>query len=356
MLCLQVKEETDNTLETVLKTTVWQLIDTSTVGGIETHVLHLSRSLQQYDIANQVVQVKRYGKHPVFDAVDNSDITMIHCNGIKDVIVRCLQYQPNVIHAHGAKACLIAKLLRVVSLQTVVCTYHTGETGVGLQGIYDRLNQWTAFIGQSIAVSDLIARKLKGACQRIDNFIPMPSRTLSRVNGVSYAFVGRLSHEKGPDRFVEIAKYHPQSSFSIFGQGPMLAAIKPELSSNVTLYTNVNCMNNYWIGIELLCITSREEGLPLVAIEAMARGICVVAFPVGGLPSLIQHNVNGFLLTSQSVVEFSDFIQHFKSLTTADKNRIGLNARNTIFNQYSTDAIVPQIVATYRDAEMEYAQ
>lgn len=338
-----------------MKTTVWQLIDTSTVGGIETHVLHLSRALQQHDINNQVVQIKSYGEHPVFDAAENQDVNVLRCNGIKDVIKRCLKEQPDVIHAHGAKACLIAKFLRVISFQHIVCTYHTGETGVGLQGLYDRLNQWSAFIGQSVAVSDLIAGKLFGSCHRIDNFIPMPKQTLSSVNDLTYAFVGRLSHEKGPDRFVELAKYQPESAFSLFGRGPLLEAIKPELSDNISLHTNVNCMDDYWAGIELLCITSREEGLPLVAIEAMARGICVATFPIGGLPSLIKHNENGFLLTSQSVEEFSDFIDYFKALSAEDKNRIGLNARKTIREQYSTEAIVPQVLATYSSNEMEYA-
>jgi len=338
-----------------LKTTVWQLIDTSTVGGIETHVLHLSRALQQHNINNQVVQIKSYGDHPVFDAAENADIDVIRCHGIKDTLKRCLKEQPDVIHAHGAKACLIAKFLRAISFQTIVCTYHTGETGVGLQGMYDRLNQWSAFIGQAVAVSDLIASKLLGSAHRIDNFIPMPKQTLASAEQQSYAFVGRLSHEKGPDRFVALAKEHEESAFSLFGRGPLLEELKPQLPENVTLHDNVNCMDDYWSGIELLCITSREEGLPLVAIEAMARGICVATFPVGGLPTLINHHENGFLLTSQSVEEFAEFISYFKALSSEEKNRIGLNARKTIREQYSTDAIVPQVIDTYITKTMEYA-
>ena len=130
---------------------VWQLLDSSSIGGIETHVVHLSRELKALRIPNQIVRLKSYGHHPVFDSQENRDLDSHCCSGIMDLIRLCVTTKPKVIHAHGTKACLVAKFLRVFTQQKIICTYHTGETGVGLQGIYDRLNQLTAFIGHSIA-------------------------------------------------------------------------------------------------------------------------------------------------------------------------------------------------------------
>jgi glycosyltransferase involved in cell wall biosynthesis len=46
----------------------------------------------------------------------------------------------------------------------------------------------------------------------------------------------------------------------------------------------------------LLNLQSREEPLPLAAIEAMRAGCLVLASPVGGYPEIIRHGHNGFLV------------------------------------------------------------
>jgi glycosyltransferase involved in cell wall biosynthesis len=49
-------------------------------------------------------------------------------------------------------------------------------------------------------------------------------------------------------------------------------------------------------GARALIIPSRSEGLPRVVIEAFAAGVPVVASRVGGLPELVEHDVNGLLV------------------------------------------------------------
>jgi glycosyltransferase involved in cell wall biosynthesis len=47
---------------------------------------------------------------------------------------------------------------------------------------------------------------------------------------------------------------------------------------------------------DILALTSRFEGLPLVVLEAMAAGIPVVATRVGGTEEAVRHGITGLLV------------------------------------------------------------
>ncbi len=52
--------------------------------------------------------------------------------------------------------------------------------------------------------------------------------------------------------------------------------------------------------VDLLIFPSLAENLPLVPLEAMACGVCVVASNIGGIPEIINHSQNGFLFNNES--------------------------------------------------------
>jgi glycosyltransferase involved in cell wall biosynthesis len=60
---------------------------------------------------------------------------------------------------------------------------------------------------------------------------------------------------------------------------------------------------------DLVVLTSRSEGIPLVLMEAMAHGRLVLAPAITGIPELIQHGKNGFLYESESILDFLDSVR-----------------------------------------------
>lgn len=56
---------------------------------------------------------------------------------------------------------------------------------------------------------------------------------------------------------------------------------------------------------DVLCLPSLNEGLPNVALEAMACGLPVVASRVGGLPEIVQEDGNGILVPPKRPAELA---------------------------------------------------
>jgi len=332
---------------------IWQLVDSKSIGGIETHIVHLFRALKKYEVTTTIVQLRNFGSHPVFHAKSNKDLETSSCDSISEIFERVKVESPDLIHAHGTIACLFAKYIKLRYGVPVVCTYHSGEINLNAYGIYEWLNQKTAFFGKSIAVSKKISRRLIGKTLVVENFIPAPKYTPPGHNNGEIAFVGRLSHEKGPERFIKLAEALPNEKFSIYGNGPMLESLEDTRPINTLIRTDVSSMDNHWQNIKILCITSRSEGLPLVALEAMANGVCVLSFDVGGLPELITDSVNGFIVKDQNLAAMESALKSISKMPTNEFNAVSNRAITTIRARYSSHAILPKILSSYPESIQE---
>jgi glycosyltransferase involved in cell wall biosynthesis len=62
---------------------------------------------------------------------------------------------------------------------------------------------------------------------------------------------------------------------------------------------------------DIFCLPSFSEGLPLVLIEAMARGVAVIATNVGGTSELVTHDQTGLLIPRDDVTALATAIQRF---------------------------------------------
>ena len=101
-----------------------------------------------------------------------------------------------------------------------------------------------------------------------------------------------------------------------------------------------------WPQIDLLIIPSRYEGLPMAALEAMVRGIPVIATAVGNLPQLVDHGSNGYIAQSES--ELNTNLSAWLALSSADKEIMSAKARQRVIDDYSPQAVIPQLLNCYR--------
>jgi len=102
----------------------------------------------------------------------------------------------------------------------------------------------------------------------------------------------------------------------IVGDGPEQVAlsrqiIKLGLHGRVHLVGHVPhaSVSDYYRHADLVVMTSRSEGIPVVLMEAMSHGKLVLAPNITGIPELVEHQKTGFLYDTGSRASFVSFVR-----------------------------------------------
>ena len=199
---------------------VWLAIDARQVGGIEVHITHLASDLLARGLEVTIVLVADHGMTPFVALRKQQGLPYRVCRNSRD-FVRVLARQPGfvLLHTHGYKAGILGRLTAWCSGKPVVSTFHSGDEGEGWLKFYSWLDRITARFAKCIAVSEPIARRLPVPSTVISNFVPLPAAPAA-VAGNRIAFVGRLSPEKGPQAFCQLAALCPGGGFSPLWRRP----------------------------------------------------------------------------------------------------------------------------------------
>lgn len=126
-------------------------------------------------------------------------------------------------------------------------------------------------------------------------------------------FVGALRHEKSVETLIGAVGLLQERGFSVYlhivGDGPQRQMLEREAMASLIpdtwcfhgFETNPEVLHRYYTQADLFVLSSVSEGLGRVLLEAMARGVPVVATRVGGVPDTVQHEQNGLLVPPRDV-------------------------------------------------------
>jgi glycosyltransferase involved in cell wall biosynthesis len=108
--------------------------------------------------------------------------------------------------------------------------------------------------------------------------------------------------------------------------------------------TGHQALQRYYSASTVTAVPSREDNMPLTAMEAQSCGRPVVAFNSGGLPDIVQHERTGFLADAYQPDSLAD------GLIAALENREhwGQNAREHAMHTWSTERISQQYQNLYQ--------
>ena len=188
------------------------------------------------------------------------------------------------------------------------------------------------------------------------NPLPVGHAPRSRLDTGVIVAAGRLVREKQFGKliaaFAEIADQIPGWRLRIFGDGPQRPELRRlvrahQLWDRVELPGSTTDMRSEWAKASISALTSRAEGFPLVAQEAMAAGVPVASFDCAAGPrEIIEHEVNGLLVAPDSVPGMAAALLR---LATDDQLRSKLGAGAELSTRrYAPDVLAQQWVEIFK--------
>ncbi|GII30336.1 glycosyltransferase family 4 protein [Planotetraspora mira] len=145
----------------------------------------------------------------------------------------------------------------------------------------------------------------------IPNALPALGGGRASLEGRSAVAIGRLDRVKGFDLLIAawrmVADRHPEWNLRIFGSGPWLGGLAAQieeagLEDKVFLMGRTDRVGEELCRAGMFVLSSRSEGRPMVLLEAMSKGLPVVAFDCPTGPAeMIDDRVDGRLVPAEDV-------------------------------------------------------
>ncbi len=166
-----------------------------------------------------------------------------------------------------------------------------------------------------------------------------------RPNRVGY--LGRLDEEKGVDVLVDVVEHlNDEVEFVFIGDGALRTQIEDRLgdridsgSVEVTGWVDHEDVPEHLNSLRLLVMTSRTEGVPTTALEAMACGTPVAATPIGGIPDVVRDGETGYLLDSEAAPE--NWATRIEEVVEGEElERVSESCREFVVDNYSFEVVV----------------
>ena len=155
----------------------------------------------------------------------------------------------------------------------------------------------------------------------VPNVIPEPAKCeiVKKDDKFHLLFLGLINDQKGIFDLIKAFKTHKEQLngrcvLHVGGNGQVerfnneIAANQLEDLINYEGWVDAASKHNLFCSCDALILPSYIEGLPLSILEAMSYRKPVVSTPVGGIPSMIEDGVNGFLVPAGDGSAFIDRI------------------------------------------------
>jgi glycosyltransferase involved in cell wall biosynthesis len=296
-------------------------------------------------------------------------------------------YKPDIVHTHAAKSGAIGRLAaQACKVPVVVHTFH-GHVFHSYftplrSKIFVKTEKYLASKSSGIiAISDLQERELssiyKIAPTEKITIIPLgfnlekfqvdqdqkrrEFRTEYQLqpNEIAIGIIGRLVRVKNHQMFLRViekvlAVIPSGVRFFIIGDGDIRAGLTNQLDkynvphtfypeqpivAPVTFTSWLLEMDQVYAGLDIVALTSFNEGTPVSIIEAQAAEKPVVSTDVGGVKDILQENISGFVTPVDDDDNFTKYLLQLIGDASLRKE-MGVAGRKNVSTRYSFQRLV----------------
>jgi len=291
--------------------------------------------------------------------------------------------KPHIVHTHTATAGLLGRLAaRLAGVPVILHTFH----GHVLRGYFGPLrSKALVWMERFLArLSDCIVTVSEGQRRELAGYgiAPLEKITvvplgfeleallaceshrgeLRRELGLAYenkliGIVARLVPIKNHRLFLRAAKVvaeaMPQAGFLVVGDGELreeLEAYARDLGlDGRVLFTGWRRdLPRLYADLDVVALTSINEGTPVSLIEAMAAGVPVVATGVGGVPDVVVDGETGHLVEAGDVKGMAEAI--IELLRDPEKAReMGQEGREAVYPRFAVQTLMANVEGLYAE-------
>ncbi len=261
---------------------------------------------------------------------------------IKEIIV---EYKPDIVHTHASKAGALGRKAALdMNVPVIVHTFHGhvfhsyfGKVKTELYKFIERklAEKSTGIIAISELQKNELVNTYKIATEKKVNVIPLGfdlqkfNENLSEKrknvrekfeigeDQVAVAIVGRLAPIKNHALFLEAVNLlqvqtEKKMVFFIVGDGELRDEIAQKVSDlskkgvDIRMTSWIKDINEFNAGMDIICLSSNNEGTPVSIIEAQASQVPVVSTNVGGVQNVMIDNETGYIVPKNNARIFAD--------------------------------------------------
>jgi glycosyltransferase involved in cell wall biosynthesis len=306
------------------------------------------------------------------------------------------EFKPDIVHTHAAKSGALGRLAAKHSnVAVIVHTFHGHIFHSYFNSVktnfFIRTERYLAGLSDAIvAISDVQKKELSGdfriaAADKfrviplgldLDNFIIKQDEKRAKFRAefelddgtVAVGIIGRLVPIKNHSLFLKGLKYVLDNTSVkikafIIGDGESRAAIQ-QMANNLgikyTQHTDVAHPNSLiftsWrtdvdsviAGLDIIALTSLNEGTPLSLIEAQAAGKPIVSTRVGGIADVVLENKTALLSEITDEKTFSDNMLLLVNDSSL-RHKFSNAGKDYVVSKFSYHRLVNDMSCLYRD-------
>jgi glycosyltransferase involved in cell wall biosynthesis len=295
--------------------------------------------------------------------------------------------KPDIVHTHMAKAGTTARLAaRLAGVPIVIHTYHGhvfhSYFSPRKTAVYLAIERFLALMtDRIIVVGDRQRDEIAGfRVAPISKIVPIPLGlplesllTVEETEGQLRSELGlgrdtplvgiiaRLVPIKAHEFFLQAAAKvgaeRPDAHFVIVGDGERRDELE-SLSRELQLSDRVHFlgwrreMRSIYADLDVVVLSSLNEGSPVAVIEALAAGRAVVSTAVGGVPEVVHDTRTGLLVPPRDADGLAQGILRFLS-DPEWAREVGRLGRASVYPRYSIGRLVTDIEQLYLELAHE---